>query len=241
MQHAELSSWLRLLLTPGVGLETARRLLTRGSACRRQSLISPPAQLRQSVTAAQASALAIAPEGLEAQLEATQRWLDPTAGRSATAIVTLGDPGYPAALLAAEDPPLLLYLMGDALQFPEEGPWRPARSIAIVGSRNPTPQGASNAHAFGKFFSSAGLTVVSGLALGIDAAAHEGALEGSSGNSAANGRVATIAVVGTGLDRVYPKRHLALAHCIASHGLLVSEYPLGTPRDRGELFRAATD
>ena len=230
MQDADLSSWLRLSLTPGVGNETARRLLARfglPQAIFEQGLSA----LRQCVTTTQAAALAAMPKDLDAQLDATQRWLEPMAGvGTGKAIVTLGDPGYPAALLAIEDPPLLLYLMGDVLsQAAPDGPWRPARSIAIVGSRNPTPQGAANAHAFGKFLSGAGLTVVSGLALGIDAAAHEGALDAWAGDGTANERVATIAVVGTGLDRVYPKRHLALAHQVAGHGLLVSEYPLGTP------------
>jgi DNA processing protein len=102
----------------------------------------------------------------------------------------------------------------------------PTRSLAIVGSRNPTPQGAANARQFAKAMTQAGLTVVSGLALGIDGAAHEGALEGASAHPDLG---ATVAVVGTGLDRVYPKAHRDLAHRIARVGLLVSEYPLGTP------------
>ena len=100
-----------------------------------------------------------------------------------------------------------------------------ANSIAVVGSRNPSPQGAANARRFAKALGQAGLTVISGLALGVDGAAHEGALESIEAGSA---RLVTVAVVGTGLDRVYPKKHLALAHRIAQHGLLVSEYPLGT-------------
>jgi len=93
-----------------------------------------------------------------------------------------------------------------------------------VGSRNPTPVGLQNARRFGRAFAEAGVTVVSGLALGVDGAAHEGALEG-----AAPEAIATLAVVGTGLDRVYPKQHLSLAHRIAQAGTLLSEYPLGTP------------
>jgi DNA processing protein len=93
-------------------------------------------------------------------------------------------------------------------------------SVAVVGSRNPTHQGIDNARAFATHLSRAGLTVVSGLALGIDAAAHEGGLDGAA---------STIAVVGTGLDRVYPRRNLALAHRIAGQGLILSEYALGTP------------
>jgi DNA processing protein len=127
--------------------------------------------------------------------------------------VTLGDPAYPEPLLQTADPPLLLYAAGrlELLQ---------ARSLAIVGSRSPTPQGRERALAFGGELSQAGWTVVSGLALGVDGAAHEGALTGPGG---------TVAVVGTGLDVVYPKRHAALTARIAREGLLVSEYSLGTP------------
>jgi DNA processing protein len=101
---------------------------------------------------------------------------------------------------------------------------RAHHALAVVGSRNPTPQGDQNARDMARSLAGCGLTVVSGLALGIDGAAHEGALQG-----AAPGQLATIAVVGTGLDRVYPKRHLALAHEITARGLILSEYPLGTP------------
>lgn len=124
-----------------------------------------------------------------------------------------------------EDPPLLLYGMG------AESVWTRGdlshcmpHSLAVVGSRNPTAQGAVNARQFSKALTQAGLTIVSGLALGVDGAAHEGALDGASPD-----QLATIAVVGTGLDRVYPKQHRDLAHRIAQHGLLLSEYPLGTP------------
>jgi DNA processing protein len=124
-------------------------------------------------------------------------------------------------LLTMEDPPLVLYTLGaGALSAAQL-----EHSIAIVGSRNPTAQGAQNAKAFAKSFSACGLTVVSGLALGIDGAAHEGALDGAGPQHP----LSTIAVVGTGLDRVYPSRHLALAHRISESGLLLSEYPLGTP------------
>ena len=145
------------------------------------------------------------------------QWLGESATPGERRIVTLGAPGYPPALLDTDDPPLMLYLMG---QIPDRWP----EGIAIVGSRNPTPQGLVNARDFSRSFAQAGFTVVSGLALGIDGAAHEGALDG-----AATGQLATIAVIGTGLDRVYPKRHLDLAHRIAQRGVIVSEYPLGTP------------
>jgi DNA processing protein len=136
--------------------------------------------------------------------------------------MTLGDAAYPQALLNIEDPPVLLYAIGAPCVW-ESVVWNTAPCIAVVGSRNPTPQGAANAHQFAKTLAQSGLTVVSGLALGVDGAAHEGAL------SAASSELATIAVVGTGLDRVYPKAHLGLARRIAEHGVLLSEYPLGTP------------
>jgi len=128
-------------------------------------------------------------------------------------VLVLGDPRYPDALLNTADPPLLLYARGRVGLLA-------AASIAIVGSRNPTVQGAENARAFAAHLGRAGYALVSGLALGIDAAAHEGALEGGSG---------TIAVVGTGLDRVYPARHRALAQRIVEAGLIVSEFAIGTP------------
>jgi DNA processing protein len=139
--------------------------------------------------------------------------------------VSLGDLRYPQALLDTEDPPLLLYLMGPALLL-EHQPFPSDRCLAVVGSRNPTAQGAENARLFARALCGAGLTIVSGLALGVDAAAHEGALEAA---TSAGAMAATIAVVGTGLDRVYPRKNLDLAHRIAAHGLIVSEYPLGTP------------
>jgi DNA processing protein len=98
-------------------------------------------------------------------------------------------------------------------------------AVAVVGSRNPTPQGRINAHEFASSLAQAGLTVVSGLALGVDTEAHRGALQGG---TLAN-PLRTVAVVGTGLDRVYPHQNHALALSIAAHGLLISEYPLNTP------------
>ena len=214
----ELGHWLRLTLTPGIGNETARRLL---SAFGPPENIwhQPQAELRQIVSAAQSQALQREPEGWVTLLEATWPWLQdkPTE----RAIVTLGDSDYPSALLDTADPPLLLYAIGQIAHLSQ---LRTHHAIAMVGSRNPTPQGSLNAREFARSMAACGLTVVSGLALGIDGAAHEGALQG-----AEPGQLATIAVVGTGLDRVYPKQHLALAHSIAVQGLILSEYPLGTP------------
>jgi len=218
MERDELAAWLRLTLTPGVGNETARKLLAAfgpPDIVLRQS----PLALRQLVGPNLAAALESPLPELDAVLTRTWAWLQEQPAQRAVA--ALGDPRYPQVLLAIEDPPPLLYLMG-RLDLPHDA----ARSIAIVGSRNPTPQGALNARQFALALRQAGLTIVSGLALGIDGAAHAGALDGMSADDA---MLATIAVVGTGLDRVYPKSHHALAHRISLHGLLVSEYPLGTP------------
>lgn len=216
MERDELAAWLRLALTPGVGPTVARRLLA-AFGLPQQIFGQRPGALRALVAEAQVQALQADPPGFAAQLETTWQWLRQEAPPGRRRILTLADADYPPALLHIEDPPLMLYLMGEAAPS-----WAPG--IAVVGSRNPTAQGAANARQFARTFAQSGLTVVSGLALGIDEAAHEGALEG-----APAGQCATIAVVGTGLDRVYPRQHLALARRIAERGLLVSEYPLGTP------------
>lgn len=208
----ELAAWLRLLETPGVGRATARKLLAAlGSP---QAVFdAPPAALRELVGPRLTAQLATPPAELAALLERTLAWLAGAEAHGAErTVLTLGDPRYPARLLELPDPPLLLYACGqlDRFKLP---------AVAVVGSRHPSAQGAENARVFACALSQAGLTVVSGLALGIDGAAHEGALLGEGG---------TIAVIGTGLDRVYPRSHLDLAHRIARHGLLLSEFPLGT-------------
>ena len=244
MERDELAAWLRLTLSSGVGNEAARQLLVAfglPAAVFEQS----SSTLQQVVSARQATALRAEPPELAPLLEQTWAWLQDTGvGGARRQIVVLGDANYPQSLLNIEDPPLMLYLLGGG-EFISNQAVAPvnkgqaattsivnklalslANSIAVVGSRNPTPQGAVNARQFAKALGLAGLTVVSGLALGVDGAAHEGALDSLAPGS---DRLATVAVVGTGLDRVYPKRHLALAHRIAQNGLLISEYPLGTP------------
>ena len=225
MDHDELGAWLRLTLTPGIGNGAARRLLARFGLP--QSIFQQTeAALQLCVPAAQAKALREIPQGWEALWQTTAQWLASAAPLGpARAIVSLGDLRYPQALLDTEDPPLLLYLMGPASLLQHQ-PFPSDRCLAVVGSRNPTAQGAENARLFARALCGAGLTIVSGLALGVDAAAHEGALEAA---TSAGTMAATIAVVGTGLDRVYPRKNLDLAHRIAAHGLIVSEYPLGTP------------
>lgn len=213
MERDELAAWLRLALTPGIGNGTARKLLA-AFGLPQQLFDTSPQALEALLSPAQAQALRAEPPGWEAQVEITWQWLQQDASRR---ILTLADTSYPPALLQTEDPPPMLYALGARPQA-----WPSA--MAVVGSRNPTPQGLVNARQFSRSLAQAGLTVVSGLALGVDGAAHEGALEG-----AGPGQLATIAVVGTGLDRVYPRQHLDLAHRIAQSGLLLSEYPLGTP------------
>ena len=216
MEREELASWLRLALTPGVGNDTARKLLA-AFGPPPDVFAAPASALREFAGPTIAAALAQPPPEFAAQLEATLAWLEQQQPDMPRRVLHLADTDYPPALLNTDDPPLLLHVLG---RIPAQWP----AAIAVVGSRNPTPQGRDNAQAFGRSLAQAGLTVVSGLALGIDGAAHEGALEG-----AAPDQLATIAVVGTGLDRVYPRQHEALAARIAQRGLIVSEYPLGTP------------
>lgn len=205
----DLDAWLRLSLAPGVGDTTARRLLA-AFGLPDQVFAQSQSALRQVVTPAQSLALLTPPASWSAQCHLTRAWLAEAEGRS---IVTLADAAYPRVLLEMSDPPLLLYLQGrtDLLAHPQ--------CLAVVGSRNPTPQGELTAHDMSRALAAAGVCIVSGMALGVDGAAHSGALDAAG---------ATIAVVGTGLDRVYPRRHLALAHRIAQTGLLVSEFALGS-------------
>jgi DNA processing protein len=214
MQRDELAAWLRLALTPGLGAQSARKLLA-AFGLPHSVFQQDATALGQVVDGARVEAIGREPPGLAAQLDSTLAWLEQDPARRE--VLTLGDVAYPAALLAMEDPPLMLYRMGMLASAPP-------RALSVVGSRNPTPQGLQNARRFSRAFAEAGVTVVSGMALGVDGAAHEGALEG-----AAPDAVATIAVVGTGLDRVYPKQHLTLAHRIAERGMIISEYPIGMP------------
>ena len=227
MDRDELGAWLRLTLSPGVGNGAARRLLAR-FGLPQDIFRQPESALQHCVTLAQAKALCTVPSGWEALLETTWHWLEGADPQGpARAVITLGDARYPQSLLDTEDPPLLMYLMG-AARLLAQNPFPTGRCLAVVGSRNPTAQGADNARLFSRALRGAGFTIVSGLALGVDAAAHEGALDVSS-DPFAEATPSTIAVVGTGLDRVYPRKNLDLAHRIAAHGVLVSEYPLGTP------------
>ncbi|MEO6974721.1 MAG: DNA-processing protein DprA [Gallionella sp.] len=205
-----LKAWLALSLTRGLGGEGARRLL--------KEFGSPDAVLAASLSLLKSfvkpDVAAEIKKGIaDDALNLVLAWLEDNNNH----VVTLADSDYPQALLNIPDPPLLLYVKGrvDLLNH---------AALAIVGSRNATPQGINNAEAFAGSLSDAGLCIISGLAHGIDAAAHRGALRGSG-----NGQGSSIAVVGTGLDKVYPASNRDLAHALAQHGTLISEFPLGTP------------
>ncbi|MDB5801184.1 MAG: dprA [Rhodocyclales bacterium] len=202
----ELRSWLRLTSVPGIGPERQRELL---------AAFGLPDRIFAAKHAAIADVIGnrlankLLDHETEGGINAALAW----AAEPHNHILTLSDAAFPQSLLQTADPPCLLYVKGDPQLLN-----RPA--IALVGSRNATAQGNANAEAFARALSQAGLTVVSGMALGIDAAAHRGALAG---------RGSTVAVIGTGADRVYPASNAALAHKIVENGAIISEFALGTP------------
>jgi len=215
MDKNALRAWLRLSMTEGVGNDAARKLL----ACfgSPQAVFEQTeAALQQVVTPAQVQALRNVPNELAVQCVRTEQWLMHQPDTHSHALWTLGDPHYPQALLQLADPPLMIYVAGQTRRTL-------GNAVAVVGSRNPTPQGEQTAEQFGEALCASGLCVVSGLALGVDGGAHKGALRG--GTTKAHWH--TVAVVGTGLDRVYPRQHQTLAAQIALNGLLISEYHLG--------------
>ena len=204
-QDPGLASWLQLALTPGLGPASLRKLL--------QQFGLPQAVLARKRTelagiASPAALSALDSEPVAAAVAHALEW----AAQPGNTVLTLADEAYPKLLLEIGDPPSLLYVRGrvELLQ---------RSALAVVGSRNATQQGTANAEAFARTLSESGLTIVSGLALGIDAAAHRGGLQGPG---------STIAVLGTGIDIIYPQRNAALAADIAKQGLLISEFPLGT-------------
>ena len=206
--------WLRLALAAGVGNTSLIRLLTAfGSP--EAVLASGRSALMLHLSAAQCDALLGEPDA--ALLDATLAWLD----QPGNSLMTLADEDYPKNLLEIADPPAVLYCKGRRSLLGQPG-------LGVVGSRNATPQGVRDAEAFSRVLSDAGLTIVSGLALGIDAAAHRGGLAGAG---------SSVAVIGTGLDRIYPARNKTLAHQLAENGLIVSEFALGTPPLPGHFPR----
>lgn len=210
VDQTELAAWLQLIRSPGLSSEAARRLLAAfGSAP--AVLAAGAGAWREVGGSLAAQALAAPPDGLQALVDRSLKWHD--ADPLTRHLVTLDDPAYPPLMLQTADPPFLLFAQGDL-------GWLRRPALAVVGSRHATPQGLENARAFSAHLSQAGLTIVSGLALGIDGAAHEGGLAGAGG---------TIAVIGTGPDQVYPRRHQALAARIVEHGLILGELPPGAP------------
>jgi len=205
----ELAAWLRLTLEPGLGPPTVRQLLAI-FGLPQHIYAQPRSVLAEHLPAAVADQLARPPsDEFRETFERTLRWCD-TPGHQ---VLTLADAGYPPCLLDIHDPPPMLYVVGDP-------GWLTRPAIAIVGARHATPDGLSTARAFARRLAREGWCIISGMALGIDTAAHEGALEAEGG---------TVAVVGTGADVVYPARNRKLAARIEAAGALVSELPLGTP------------
>ncbi len=210
LSRDELAAWLRLATTPGIGRGVARQLLAALGSAERVLAADESTLLSLAGPHVVHTLKRLDPRD-QARLDDTCRWLDAAAADAARDVVVLGDPRYPALLLQTADPPLLLFTLGRAELLSTPG-------VAIVGSRSATPQGMENAWEFAHFLSECQLTIVSGLAMGIDGAAHEGGLTGPG---------STVAFVGTGLDRVYPAGHADLMRRIAEHGLVASEYPLG--------------
>jgi DNA processing protein len=202
----EAALWIGLSLVEGLGAQTYRALLSEfGSP---ESIFAAPrSELRRVVSDNIASRISQGPDS--DAVAPSLAWLE----KPGNHLVTLADAHYPRRLLEIADPPPFLYCKG-TLELLNR------HAIAVVGSRNATPQGEKTAEAFSQALSEHGYCVVSGMALGIDGAAHRGALLGSG---------STIATIGTGLDIVYPARHRQLAHEIAEKGLIISEFPLGTP------------
>ncbi len=207
INEEEKLNWVKLSLVPKLGSQTFCQLL-RTFGLPENILGASTSQLSSVVKSKVASAIKQAE--YSEQLALTKAWL----AEANNHLITLADPQYPKALFEiSETPPPLLYAKGDLNLLNQP-------CIAMVGGRNATQQGIQNAEQFSKDLSLNGLSIVSGMALGIDGAAHRGALAGSG---------KTIAVVGTGLDIVYPAKHRQLAHDIVQTGLILSEFPLGTP------------
>lgn len=218
-----LAAWLRLVHTPGIGAITGQLLLRR---------LGPPeailqasyATVRALVRSDETARTLLADDPVREQdIQAALAWLHAGDDRH---ILALDDPRYPAALLDLPDAPLLVYARGSLAAL------QPA-AVAIVGSRRASHEGLRNAQALAEALARRGIVVTSGLAEGIDAAAHQGALEG-----APAGQASTIAVTGAGIDRIYPAHHLPLARrMLEQGGLVLSEQPLGSAPVRANFPR----
>lgn len=207
-----MAAWLRLSLEPDLGLIGAIGLLRAAGLPEDIYAMSASALARHLPPELARQLAAPPPPGMAAQVGAALRWVE----GGDCHILTLADPRYPQSLLTTADPPLLLYVRGDPARLA-------APALAVVGARSATAGGMENARAFARHLAQHGWCIVSGLAQGIDAAAHEGALDAGAEGAG------TVAVMGTGIDAIYPPRHAGLAQRIAAHGALVSELPLGSP------------
>ncbi len=213
--HNDLRYWLALHRTPGLGAMAFQRLLKHYSSPR-EFFRLPVSERRRALPLPPAGRAFLAAPDWSA-VETTLRWAEGASRR----ILTLHDPAYPPLLKEIADPPPLLFVHGDPTLLA-----RP--QLAIVGSRNPSAGGRGLAEDFAHALGRAGLVVTSGMALGIDAASHHGALRAGG---------ATIAVAGTGPDRIYPARHRDLARAIVAQGAIISEFPPGTPALPGNFPR----
>ena len=212
--HADDAHFLRLAFVRGVGSIAAHKLL---SELRDISAVfdASTATLSHIVGDTIARKISAVPDAeTQVKINEALAWLQREPDHH---LLTWAHPSYPKALLESGDAPLVIYAKGRIELLSR-------RAIAMVGSRNCSQGGADTAEAFAQAFAERGVTVVSGMALGIDAASHVGALR-AKGNDCGS----TIAVIGTGIDRVYPARNKVLAHSIAEQGLMLSEYPMGTP------------
>ena len=212
--YADDAHFLRLAFVRGVGSITAHKLLSELGDIS-AVVEASSATLSRVVGDAVARKIALIPDAeTQVKIDEALAWLQRAPDHH---LLTWAHPSYPKALLESGDAPLVIYAKGriDLLS---------RRAIAMVGSRNCSQGGSDTAEAFAQAFAERGVTVVSGMALGIDAASHVGALR-AKGNDCGS----TIAVIGTGIDRVYPARNKVLAHSIAEQGLMLSEYPMGTP------------
>lgn len=209
-----LAAWLRLHLTPSIGAASLQKCMAAFGGPQATLQASRPQLIQAGLSARQADR--IIQHDPQAQVEQALTWQD----EPGQTIIYPGHPHYPAHLLDIHQPPAVLYVRGQVETLAEP-------QLAVVGSRNATRGAQETATQFAHHLSQQGLVITSGLALGIDTCAHEGALNSSLG--------ATVAVIATGADRVYPARNKTLAERILSQGAIVSEFPLGT-QPRPEYF-----
>ncbi len=211
LSTTELQAWLSLAFNPSISARVARSLLA-AYGMPQEVLAASHGTLARHLSSQQISSLKQPDAALTSALQLCQNWL----GQEGNHIISLADRLYPHNLLQLSDPPLLLFAKGRLALLGQP-------AIAVVGARHATLAGLENAHAFAKYLAQHNWCIISGLASGIDGAAHRGAL------AAGPNGAGTIAILGTGIDRVYPAAHHELARTIARDGLLLSEFMLGTP------------